>query len=99
MAKAKTASPPPRRPVVPAGPDRISYFRGVWEELKKVIWPTRGELVRMTGVVIATVIIFAVIIGVADYALGYAVRQLYTTSATAAQQGQNQAPANPTPTP
>ena len=28
------------------------YFRGIKIELKKVIWPTKGELISYTGVVI-----------------------------------------------
>jgi preprotein translocase SecE subunit len=54
----------------------------VWDELRKVQWPTRDELARMTGIVIATVIIFAVIIGGADYILSLGVKQIYTTSGT-----------------
>ncbi len=60
------------------------YFRGVWDELRKVQWPTRDELVRMTGIVLATVIIFAVIIGGADYVLSLGVKQLYTSTGTSA---------------
>jgi preprotein translocase subunit SecE len=69
--------------VATAGSGRASltdYFRGVWEELKKVVWPTRDELARMTGIVIATVILFALLIGGADYVLSLGVRQVYTSS-------------------
>ena len=58
----------------------VEYFRGVWEELKKVVWPGRDELVRMTGIVIATVILFAVIIGGFDYVLSLAVKQVYSST-------------------
>jgi preprotein translocase SecE subunit len=71
-----------RAPVAPTGPDRVGYFKGVWEELRKVIWPTRTELWRMTGIVVATVVIFAALIGGADYGLGLMVKQLYTGSST-----------------
>jgi preprotein translocase subunit SecE len=60
----------------------VEYFRGVWEELKKVQWPGRDELVRMTGIVIATVILFAVVIGGFDYVLSLAVKQVYTSTPT-----------------
>jgi len=89
MAKARSAPSGPRapRPALPtAGTGRVGltgYFRGVWEELKKVVWPTRDELLRMTGIVIATVLLFAVIIGGADYILSLGVKQAVTQQAAA----------------
>ena len=81
MAKAVRTSPigprPPRPAVAAPGAPRASlaeYFRGVWEELKKVSWPTRDELLRMTGIVVATVILFAAVIGGADYLLSLGVK-------------------------
>jgi preprotein translocase subunit SecE len=77
MAKARIApsNQRPQRPALPgasggsgrSGP--LGYLRGVWEELKKVVWPARDELLRMTGIVIATVIIFAALVGGTDYIL------------------------------
>ena len=88
MAKAVRSAPAPSprpRPLAPARTDRaglVAYFQGVWEELRKVVWPTRDELLRMTGIVIATVVIFGLLIGGADYLLSLGVRQLYTSSST-----------------
>jgi preprotein translocase SecE subunit len=90
MAKVRSAPGGPRtpRPVLPAaGAGRVGiagYLRGVWEELKKVVWPTRDELLRMTGIVIATVVIFAALVGGADYLLSLGVKQAVTTQAAAA---------------
>ncbi len=39
-------------------------------ELKKVVWPTFGEVCKKTGVVLVVVLIFAVIIFGMDYGLG-----------------------------
>lgn len=36
------------------------YFRGIKIELKKVVWPTKSELISYTGVVLFTCAIFAV---------------------------------------
>ena len=78
MAKVRSApgGPRPPRPAChAAGAGRagpIGYLRGVWEELKKVVWPTRDELRGMTGIVIATVIIFAATGGWRDYMLSLA---------------------------
>jgi preprotein translocase SecE subunit len=90
MAKARSApgGPRPPRPVLPAAASgRVGltgYLRGVWEELKKVVWPTREELLRMTGIVIATVVIFALLVGGADYILSLGVKQAVTTQAASA---------------
>ncbi len=98
MAKARSApgGPRPPRPVLPAaGAGRVGlagYIRGVWEELKKVVWPARDELVRMTGIVIATVIIFAVLVGGADYLLSLGVKQAVTQQAAAATAAPTVAP-------
>jgi preprotein translocase subunit SecE len=82
-AKAATPKPPggPRGPAAPPRPERgANYFREVYLELRKVSWPTRDELVRMTQVVIVTVIIFAAVIGLADLIMSVAVKQLYVQS-------------------
>ena len=63
-------------------PGLVEYFRGVWDELKKVVWPGRDELLRMTGIVLATVILFAALIGAADFLLSLGVKQLYTSSSS-----------------
>jgi preprotein translocase subunit SecE len=83
VAKAKAASPRSRGPATPPKAERGgNYLREVYAELRKVSWPTRTELIRMTQVVIATVIIFAVIIGLADLVFSILVKQLYTQSGT-----------------
>jgi preprotein translocase subunit SecE len=45
------------------------FIREVYDELRKVVWPTWGELYRYTLVVIVTVIILGSFIGGVDYAL------------------------------
>jgi preprotein translocase SecE subunit len=45
----------------------LSGARNIYEELRKVVWPTREELVKMTGVVVATVIVVALALGAIDY--------------------------------
>lgn len=65
---AKTA--PPR-----AG--AMSVPSGIISELRKVDWPSREELFRMTWVVIVTVLVLALIFGIVDYVFGVGVKQLY----------------------
>jgi preprotein translocase SecE subunit len=82
VARAVRGQPSkPRSPVgPPAGAGERNYFASVVEELRKVVWPTWNELGRMTGVVVTTVILMAVIVSAADWGLGFVVKQLYTSS-------------------
>ena len=58
----------------------LQFLREVYEELRKVVWPTWGELYRYTLVVIFTVIVLGAFIGGVDYALGeFAKRVIYGT--------------------
>ncbi len=45
----------------------MSGARNIYEELRKVVWPTREELIKMTGVVVATVVVVALAMGAIDY--------------------------------
>jgi preprotein translocase subunit SecE len=48
----------------------VRFLREVYDELRKVVWPTWGELYRYTLVVIVTVIVIGGFIGGVDYVLG-----------------------------
>lgn len=45
-------------------------------ELKKVVWPSFGEVCKKTGVVLVVVIVFAVVVFGIDYGLGALVNLL-----------------------
>jgi preprotein translocase subunit SecE len=47
----------------------LRFLREVYDELRKVVWPTWGELYRYTLVVIFTVIVLGAFIGGVDFAL------------------------------
>lgn len=51
------------------------FIREVIDELRKVVWPTAGELYRYTLVVIMTVVVISLFIGAVDYAVGEAVKR------------------------
>jgi preprotein translocase subunit SecE len=56
------------------------FLREVFDELRKVVWPTWGELYRYTLVVIVTVVILGAFIGGVDYAISEILRRyLYPT--------------------
>ncbi len=52
-----------------------SYFKGVRSEMKKVIWPSKKELISYTGVVVLISSIVAITVGILDFlihgALGF----------------------------
>src|SRR5437016_13966555 len=51
------------------------FLRDVYDELRKVVWPTAGELYRYTLVVIFTVILLGIFIGGTDYILAEVARR------------------------
>ncbi len=63
------------------GPGRIRsigvFYRQVVAELRKVIWPTRKELVTYTSVVLAFVVMMVVIVSIFDFAFSQAVLKVF----------------------
>ncbi|OGH38091.1 MAG: preprotein translocase subunit SecE [Candidatus Levybacteria bacterium RIFCSPLOWO2_01_FULL_38_21] len=47
----------------------VIFLKEVQEELKKVVWPTREEVIRLTFVVIAVSLIVGLFLGGADFIL------------------------------
>lgn len=48
----------------------LKFLKQVRSELKKVIWPTKKEVIKLTGVVILISFIVGIYIGVLDYVFG-----------------------------
>nr|MBI5455478.1 preprotein translocase subunit SecE [Candidatus Levybacteria bacterium] len=46
-----------------------NFLREVRDELKKVVWPTRDEVIRLTGVVIIISVGVGLFLGGADFIL------------------------------
>lgn len=59
MAETNTAKKNPFKAIA-------KYFREVKSEMKKVIWPSRKQVVNNTAVVIAAVVIIGIFIWVLD---------------------------------
>lgn len=55
----------------------IEYFRSVYNELKKVHWPTRTQLIGYTGVVLVSVAVMALIIWLFDWGLSALLEQIF----------------------
>ena len=47
----------------------LNFFKESYSELKKVVWPGRGEVGSSTRVVIVSTLLFALILGVVDFLL------------------------------
>lgn len=45
----------------------MQFFRDAWEELKKVTWLSRAQVVASTSFVVILVVIFAVYVGFLDF--------------------------------
>ena len=58
-------------------PKLVDYLILSGAELRKVSWPTREELKRQTAVVIFTLVVFAVVLLLADFIFGLSARMLY----------------------
>ena len=56
----------PAKPGVPTIANPVQFVREVITELKKVTWPTRAEVVKLTAVVIALSLIVGAFIGILD---------------------------------
>ncbi|MDP3986060.1 MAG: preprotein translocase subunit SecE [Candidatus Veblenbacteria bacterium] len=54
----------------------VTYFKGAFEELKKVVWPTKREILQHTLVVVGLSLALAIFLGAVDYLLNMGLEQL-----------------------
>jgi preprotein translocase subunit SecE len=95
----RTATKARPKPAVPAGrkstksksPERsnifarlMNFFREVVAELRKVIWPTRKELLTYTAVVVVFLVIMVTIVGLMDVGLAKATLWVFGNETTPA---------------
>ena len=55
------------------------YFSEARFELRKVIWPSRQETLRATGVILIVVVLMSLMLGLIDFILGGGVKLLLGT--------------------
>jgi preprotein translocase subunit SecE len=74
MTQASETQPNARRPRADGGPSRLNvgerlatYNRQVVGELRKVIWPTRNELVTYTAVSVTFVVFMVALVALFDF--------------------------------
>lgn len=53
------------------------FYKQVVAELRKVVWPTRQELITYTSVVLVFVVVMILIVTVFDYAFSQAVLKVF----------------------
>ncbi len=53
-----------------------TYFREAYEEMKRVVWPTRRETVQHTFIVVGLSLALALFLGAVDYLLTRGLEQL-----------------------
>ncbi|RVU53982.1 preprotein translocase subunit SecE [Anaerosphaera multitolerans] len=53
------------------------YFRGVKSEFKKVVWPTKKQVLNYTLIVIVACILFALLLAVFDKIVMFALKLIY----------------------
>ncbi len=56
----------PAKPSIPAITNPVQFVKEVIAELKKVTWPTRAEVVKLTAVVIVLSLLVGAFIGILD---------------------------------
>lgn len=47
----------------------IQFFKDSYAELRKVVWPSREDVVASTKVVLVSTVVMALVLGVIDYVL------------------------------
>jgi preprotein translocase subunit SecE len=47
----------------------VNFLKEVRDELRKVVWPSRDEIIRLTGVVILISLIVGIFLGGTDFIL------------------------------
>ncbi|GAB6090099.1 preprotein translocase subunit SecE [Spirochaeta dissipatitropha] len=55
----------------------VQFFKDSAAELKKVVWPTRDEVVSNTKVVLVSVVIFAAVLGLVDFLFVSAIELIF----------------------
>lgn len=52
------------------------FFRDYKSEMKKIVWPTRPQVIQNTGVVLVAIIFVAVVVGILDLVFGLGINAL-----------------------
>ncbi|HSX09078.1 MAG TPA: preprotein translocase subunit SecE [Candidatus Saccharimonadales bacterium] len=56
----------------------VTFVRESYDELRQVVWPTRKEIFRLTGIVIIISVIMGIYVGGLDWVFTQAVQLIIT---------------------
>lgn len=59
----------------------IKYFKEVRAELRKVTWPSRAEVLRMSAIVMVVLAVSSAFMALVDYAFSWLMRLIITLGA------------------
>ena len=59
------------------GKSRFSFFKDIYEELKKVTWPTRREGIRLTIMVIAVCFVVGLFLALIDLGFSELIKNVF----------------------
>lgn len=52
----------------------VKYFKEVQAEIRKVTWPSRKEVLRLSAIVIAVLVVMSAFMAIIDYAFSWLMR-------------------------
>ncbi|MDR2072474.1 MAG: preprotein translocase subunit SecE [Spirochaetaceae bacterium] len=55
----------------------IQFFKECYTELRKVVWPSRDDVVSSVGVVVVSTVLVAAVLGLVDFLLLLGVRAIF----------------------
>jgi preprotein translocase subunit SecE len=58
---------------------RFSLFKDIYDELKKVTWPTRREGIRLTIMVIIVCVVLGIFLGAIDLGFSELIKNVFLT--------------------
>ena len=75
-APTRTPRPPIQQKPERVGP--VQYLGEVRDEMRKVAWPKKPEIVRYSLIVVVTVVVYTAMVGGLDFLFGMLSEWLYT---------------------
>lgn len=52
----------------------VTFIRQTYDELKQIVWPSRNEIIRLTGIVIILSVLMGIYIGGLDWIFNQAIQ-------------------------
>ena len=52
------------------------FFKDYKSEIKKIVWPTKQQVIKNTSVVVFVIVVIAAFVGVLDLLFGFGIRAL-----------------------